>query len=139
MPILAWLGVFLLASLSLWLFGLPQDHPWRDETIRLIVVLCALTMSFLGGMRFGQAIADDSLRGRRIVLVSLLPAVAAWIFTAVEPPYVFALLAMAFAAQGAWDAFAVSSEDVPRWYGRMRTLTTVAAVAALMPALAATA
>jgi len=132
-------GCIPFVVLSLWLFGIANDHPWRDETIALIAGYSAVMLSFLGGIRWGLALADrDAAGGRRELLLGVLPALVGWAALAIEVPYAFAILAVAFAAQGASDAFAIHGGAAPAWFGRLRSQLTLVAVATMIVAFIAT-
>ena len=49
----------------------------------------------------------------------------------------FVLLAVAFAAQGAWDSLTLTSDAAPDWFRRIRIQMTVLVVAALVVAFVA--
>lgn len=135
---LGMLGALPFLILSLWLAGIAGDHPWRPATIALLTQYSAVVLSFLGGIRWGLAMRQtDSARTLDMVM-TILPPLAAWASLSVPLPYTFAALAAAFAAHGAWDAFAVHSGAAPRWYGRLRGALTAIVVAALVLAFFAT-
>ena len=131
-------GFLPFAVLSLWLYAIADDHPWRAGTITLLSAYAAMVLSFLAGIRWGLSFERWEEDTRRALLVSLAPAAAGWIAIALPPPGSFALLAVAFAGQGAWDAFAVGSGQVPPWLGRQRNWLTLLAVAAMVLAVLAT-
>lgn len=136
---LALAGYVPFAALALWLYMIAPDHPWREETIHLLKTYGALVLSFLGGIRFGLAVAADRPERGAELTLAILPALAAWIALWLGEPHSFALLAVAFAAQGAWDSFAAHRGHAPAWFGRMRIKLTVLVVIAMVLALLATA
>lgn len=135
--LLAW-GVCLpLAVLALWLYLIAPNHPWRSDTDRLLLSLSVLLLAFLGGSRWGLAVANDGT-GRDLVIATLAVAVAlAAQFAAA--PYNYAILAVAFAALGAADALSSHNGGMPGWHGRLRMQVTPVAVGAMVLAFAATA
>jgi hypothetical protein len=136
---LALAGFLPFAALSIWLIAISNDHVWRDDTIVLLKVYCALILSFLGGARFGIALVGD-LRSQRLTLAaSVLPCLVAWLAVWLSEPASFALLAVAFAAQGAWDSVSSHRGDAPAWYGRMRVLLTGMVVVVMVVAFFETA
>ncbi|APH73464.1 DUF3429 domain-containing protein [Aquibium oceanicum] len=137
--LLALLGFIPFAALSLWLFGIAQDHPWRPVTILLLKSYSVVILSFLGGIRWGLGMKTEPRDGRRDLVASCAPALAGWAGFFVPVPFAFALFAVAFAAQGAWDAFAVHHDVAPRWFGSTRILLTVLVVSAMILSFAATA
>ena len=67
-----------------------------------------------------------------------MPPLIGWIAVIVPPPLTFVFLAVAFAAQGAWDSLTLTPETVPAWYRRVRIQLTILVVAALVVAFVAT-
>ena len=61
-------------------------------------------LSFLGGIRWGLAILARDGERRRDMILSIVPPLIGWIALIAPPPLVFVFLAVAFAAQGAWDS-----------------------------------
>ena len=133
------LGILPFLLLSLWLAGIADGHPWQATTILLLSQYAAIVLSFLGGIRWGLAIHRAGGARTQDLAMTIFPPLVAWASLSVPLPYTFAVLAAAFAAQGAWDAFAVHTGAAPRWYGRLRGWLTAVAVAALVLAFLATA
>jgi len=127
-----------MVLLSLWLFAIAPDHPWRVETITLISLYAVVALSFLGGVRWALALTSKDSRDRRDLVVGALPALVSPFILFVSVPASFGVLAAAFAAMGAWDSLSSYSGVVPEWYGRLRTQLTAVIVVALMLAFAAT-
>ncbi|MEZ5805612.1 MAG: DUF3429 domain-containing protein [Rhizobiaceae bacterium] len=136
--LLGYAGVVPFVVLSLWLYGIAEDHPWHTITIALLVAYSAIVLSFLGGIRWGIAMQTRE-GGARALAPSLVPALVGWLAPFVLQPYCFAILAVAYAAQGAWDSLSTGNGTLPEWYGRMRMRLTVVAVATLVLAFVATA
>ena len=134
-----WLGLTPFIVLSLWLYGIAPDHPWRSGTILLLLVYSAVVLSFLGGVRWGVQLTAEGVGKRPGELwLALPPALVGWIAVVMPVPLSFAILAVAFAALGAWDALAAHRNKLPEWYGRLRIVLTVGAVAMLLLAFAST-
>ncbi len=90
----------------------------------------ALILSFLGGARWGLAVGSTKPDPVTISL-SMIPtliALATLVLLAHAPRLELMALATALLAQWAWDLRAVSA---PRWFGRLRTLLTLGALAGL--------
>ena len=136
---LGFAGLVPLIVLSLWLAGIPVDHVWREMTIRLLTGYAAVVLSFLGGMRWALAVAGAYAETRRDIAISVVPALLGWAVMFIPPHFGFVLLAVAFAAHGAWDALAGQSGIMPAWFVRQRTQLTAAAVITMIIAFAATA
>lgn len=136
---LALAGYLPFAALSIWLTGITADHPSHAFTLLLLTGYGAVILSFLGGVRWGIEVQRNGETSGRTMVISMIPALIGFSAFAVPVPFVFAMLAVAFAAQGAWDSFSAHSGQVPQWYGKMRMVLTVLVCAALIVAFMATA
>ena len=130
--ILVLAGFIPFAALALWLYGIAPDHPWRQGTITLLTGYGAVVLSFLGGIRWGLALRRHD--GEADLILGIVPPLVGWIAIVVPAPLNFVLLAVAFAAQGAWDSLTLT----PGWFRRIRIRMTLLVVAALVVAFVAT-
>jgi hypothetical protein len=135
---LALAGFLPFAVLALWLFGIAADHPWRQATILLLAGYGAIILSFLGGIRWGIAILASSGERQRDLILSLVPPLVGWMALTAAPPLIFVILAVAFAAQGAWDSLTLAPGMAPDWFRRVRIQLTIMVVAAMVVAFVAT-
>jgi hypothetical protein len=136
--LIAFAGTSILVILAAWLFGIAPDHPWRAGTILLLSFYSIAILTFLGGVRWALAFGQGEGRSVRGLLLAVLPVAAAPPFLFIGAPEVFAVLAAAFAALGAWDAISAHRGATPYWYGRLRMQLTLVIVAALVLAFVAT-
>lgn len=132
-------GLVPFVVLAAWLAAIPLDHVWRADTVRLLSTYAAVILSFLGGARWGLAVAGTGRLAARDFALSVLPSLVGWAALFLPPHYGFVLLAVAFAAQGAWDALSGQAGALPLWFARLRTLLTIVVVIAMIVAFAATA
>lgn len=121
-----------LALLALWLVAIPANHPWRAATIDLMQSYAALLIAFCAGARFGMTRMGAEHDTGRTLLLTTIPVLAGWVALRFDQPWSFAILALAAAAQGAWDNFAAHRGDLPLWFGRYRVSITFAAVLAMI-------
>ena len=135
---LALAGFVPFAVLAFWLYGIAPDHPWRQGTIAVLTAYGAVVLSFLGGMRWGIALTGKGGESRRDLMLGIVPPLVGWSAMLVPPPLTFVLLAVAFAAQGAWDSLTLTSAAAPDWFRRLRIQMTVLVVAALVVSFVAT-
>ncbi|MBO6900784.1 MAG: DUF3429 domain-containing protein [Rhizobiaceae bacterium] len=136
---LGYAGLVPAIVLSLWLYGIPVDHLWRETTIALLTGYAAVVLSFLGGIRWGYAMADTGDDTARLLAISVVPALGGWAAFFIPPPYSFVILAVAFAAHGAWDSLSAQSGNMPGWFARLRMQLTAGIVLTMIVAFAATA
>jgi hypothetical protein len=131
-------GFIPFAALAFWLYGIASDHPWRQGTIVLMTAYGAVILSFLGGIRWGIALTGRGGENQRDLVLGIVPPLVGWIAIMVPAPLSFVLLAVAFAAQGAWDSLTLTSGAAPNWFRRARIQMTIPVVAALVVAFVAT-
>lgn len=134
---LSYAGFVPVLVLTAWLVAIAPDHPWHGRTISFLAAYAALVLTFVAGARWGLAMAARQEMRARDPLVTLAPVLVGWAALLVHPPHGFVLLAIAFAALGAWDAFGVHAGVLPQWYGRLRVRMTLLMVAAMIAALVA--
>lgn len=134
----AW-GLVPLALLTLWLVAIDETHVWHAGTASLLSAYGAMMLSFLAGLRCGIDIGTDDPPSPRDLVLTLAPAALGWLALMMPAGVGFAVLAVAFAAQGAWDSLGVSSGRMPERLGGQRIRLTLLAVAAMIAAAAATA
>lgn len=118
--------------LAIWLASIDATHPWRDLTAMLLSSYGALMLTFAAGAHWGFAPSERTAAGATALVI------IGWTAPLLPSNGTFVLLAIALAAQGAWDAFAVHEGDLPGWYGRLRTRMTFLAVTAMLVAFVAT-
>jgi len=114
----------------------PPVIAWAEPGVKLWALqsqalYAALILSFLGGARWGLAIAGPGPDARRIGL-SMLPTLAGLallLLPADQRALQLAGLASALIAQGVWDQI---SAKPPQWYPRLRLILTIGATLGLV-------
>ncbi len=115
-----------------------------DETVetasRSLVGYGAVILSFLGGVRWGSAIApgttiDDVGRGRQLA-VSVIPSIVAWIALLMQPAPSLWTLGLGFLALLWLDRRSSREGLFPAWYAGLRLPLTVVAVGSMTLGLA---
>lgn len=113
----------------------------RDAAITVFVTYAALTLTFLGGARWGAELVRSPDRPVLVRLVaSALPSIVALAALFPETPPLVALswLAVSSAAQLGWDVRDARRGLLPPWNARLRTVMTALGtlcMLALVPAL----
>lgn len=133
-----WLG--MLATLPFWvLAGLSLGLAGRvtpSLAVSAMVAYGAVTLAFLGGVRWGLAIGPYGVRrqGREFVLASLGPLAG---FTALFLPSIVgvSLLIAAILLQAMWDSASADRGRLPRWFARLQALLATLAVLPLLAVL----
>lgn len=108
--------------------------------LALYTLYGALILSFLGGVRWGRALASDRPDTAGPWVLSLLPTcfglaaiLAHWAFGPVSG---IALIIAGLIAQLAWDRHALRVGDLPAWYGQLRLILSLGAILAGLVCLA---
>jgi len=99
-----------------------------------LVTYAALIASFLGGVRWGNALSRPERQTSEFV-IAVLPSLVAWLGLATPRPYDLMMLIGVFLALGISDVGLTLSGGAPRWYGRLRVGLTAIAVSSLIVAL----
>ena len=128
-PVLAWGLAGLIPFLGLPALALasPLLAAWSDQALALYA---AVILSFLGGARWGRAVAETAPDPRTVAL-AIAPSVAAWglvLLPASRSGPALAGLAAALALHLLWD---LRSPGLPAWYPRLRLILTAGAIAGL--------
>ena len=128
-PVLAWglAGLIPFLGLPFLALAVPDLSGWSDRALGLYA---AVILSFLGGARWGRAVAEAA-PDPRAVAFSMAPSVAAWGLVLLPPErsgLQLAGLAAALVLHLAWD---LRSPGLPAWYPRLRLILTAGAVAGL--------
>jgi Protein of unknown function (DUF3429) len=132
---LSYAGFAPFAVLAVWLlWSAPGAAGWDGALIALRGYAIAI-LSFVAGIRWGGALLSE--KAPRIFLFSVIPPLIASMTVFLAPVLALAILAMTFAAQGAWDVIATQNGELPAWYGELRMRVTILVVGALLVAIIA--
>lgn len=128
-PVLVWGLAGLIPFLGLPALALasPPLAAWSD---RALALYAAAILSFLGGARWGRAVAETRPDPRTIAL-AMAPSVAAWglvLLPASRSGLALAGLAAALVLHLLWD---LRAQGLPAWYPRLRLMLTAGAVVGL--------
>ena len=138
--ILSLAGYIPFAFLVAALFVLDSQNPQQALVVDALKAYGAVILSFLGGIRWGLVVRYQSEETTGLTLVlSVVPSLIGWVALFLPVPLAFGLLALGFAAQGAWDALSAQSGEFGLWFARLRTALTLLVVGALVLAVFATA
>jgi hypothetical protein len=118
---------FLFLAAALLLAG--KTHPFGTVLADAFRTYGAIILSFLGGIRWGLALAGRPAPVRDLAF-SVLPALLAWFSLFFQPVVSVAVLLLGFCAQGAWDSLSIHAGRAPHWFASLRiTLTLLVALA----------
>lgn len=111
-------GLVIFASGGLWIIS-------ADLALRATLGYGAVILSFLGGIRWGMALSlsNHEKRDARLML-SVVPSLLGWVALLMPAFPALVLLAVAFAAQGAWDVGDAKDDGAPDWFSTLRLMLT---------------
>ena len=122
----------LLGIIPFWSLSLARLVAPSLAGLGVIVaaLYAGLILSFLGGARWGLAVREPA-PNPAVIGLSMIPTLAGLAALVVlhgQARAQLLVLAAALALSWAWD---VRAEGLPAWYGRLRSLLTLGAVAGL--------
>lgn len=127
---LGWAGVLPFLGLSL----VAWWPIWRDPAIHAFLAYGALILSFLGGARWGRAMAGGAGTGQ--FAAAVIPSLWGWLAWLLLPPVpALFLLAGGFALVGWWDG-RTDALVAPPSFRRLRRGLSIAVLACHALALA---
>lgn len=93
----------------------------------------AIILSFLGGIRWGVAIANDPDEAiSRTLVYSVAPSLWGWAAFFAPAPVNFLMFAIGFLAMGRWDLALVQEGAAPAWFGKLRLILTMLVVPTML-------
>lgn len=98
----------------------------------------AAILSFLGGARWGQELAQHRQDSRWTVMgAAVIPALTGWLSVPLAgfPRISLVALILAFAAVLVWDLWAIAHKSLPQWYAPLRIIASAGAMIALIASL----
>lgn len=116
--------------------GWPRALP-PGEAAGLLATYGATILSFLGGIRWGIAVATPRADQPRVAtdyVFGVTPQLFAWGALALPDPWRFVVLGLGVLLLGPIDRNLVARGLAPDWFGRLRVLLSLGAGAALFVA-----
>ena len=124
---LAWVialcGFVPFAGLAIAMLLLGTGHGLFLSLLDVFKTYSAIILSFLGGIRWGLAMAKNPAPVWDIALCIIAP-VTGWMALFLPDSYSILVLLLAYCAMGAWDSFSVNSGLAPAWFGKLRIVLT---------------
>lgn len=125
-------GFIPFAILATGLYALGIANELFISLFDLFKVWSAIILSFLGGIRWGLAIANEPFENKNL-LISVVPSILAWFALLLPDAYTILTLLVLFCVHGVWDSFYINKGKVAPWFGKIRiTLTFLVAGAHIL-------
>ena len=136
-------GAIPFVVFTLLTIGEPHVEERVEVATVILLLYSAVILSFLGGIRFGMEVRAPADGAAANLAWSVMPSLAGWGLVVVTYIVVlfggggfvgwcFALFALLFALQYAWDAASVRAGEAPGWFGPMRRRITLIVVPTLL-------
>ena len=136
-------GAIPFVALMLLTIGEPHVEERVEVATVLLLLYAATILSCLGGIHFGMEVREPGDGAAANLAWSVVPAMAGWgllVLTYVVVIFgasgfvavAFALFALLFGLQYAWDAASVRAGEAPAWFGPMRRRITLIVVPTLL-------
>jgi hypothetical protein len=121
---------FLTFSIGCWL-----PLPYVTDPLYVLIAYAAIILSFMGAIHWGAAMSSSGNKRSQYLVVSVVPALAAWI--ALLSPAVAALmiLLLGFITLFLYDRAVQRSQAFPAWYIAMRKNLTIVVTLCLASAM----
>lgn len=117
-------------------FGLGATglRPWDSAALDFaLVTYAAVILSFLGGIRWGLAVARSEQQDAAVhYFISIVPALIAWALLILPEPLRLGCLGGLALVLGPFDQRLVPAGLAPPWFGRLRLILSVGAGLALL-------
>lgn len=121
---------FWLAAMLFWSHADPIAS---SPAAALAIAYGAIILAFLGGVRWGLAIAPSGRAPAAATLFfSCLPALAGFAAMFTPPLFALAVLVSGFLLQALWDVISADSGRLPPWFANLRMILTALVVPALL-------
>ena len=121
---------FLTFSVGCWL-----PLPYVTDSLSVLIAYAAIILSFMGAIHWGAAMSREDDQGYQYLLVSVVPALAAWIALIIPAMAGLMILLSGFILLYLYDRAVQLSQGFPSWYIPMRTNLTLVVTLCLASAL----
>lgn len=122
---------FVVAATALWILEDYQRYPVELGLLGYGAVI----LSFLGGVKWGEALTSGAAIGWQALLLAVSPSLVGWLALLLSPAAGISLLLAGFLTQYLIDRHWVRSGSLPAWYARLRLLLTAIVAASLLGSL----
>ena len=121
---------FLTFSIGCWL-----PLPYVTDALSVLIAYAAVILSFMGAIHWGAAMSSTGNKRNQYFLVSVSPALVAWVALITPAVPSLTILLFGFILLYLYDRAVQKSQDFPSWYIPMRKNLTIVVTVCLASAL----
>lgn len=124
---------FAAGTIIEWL-PLQSDYLfYKTINLKMLPAYGAVILSFLGGIRWGIAVADNPASPVSGTLAwSVIPSLWGWAAVFAGAPLNYIMLAIGFAAMGLWDRKLIEKTNIPLWFVELRNVLSILVTSAML-------
>lgn len=111
------------------------DPPMKNFAIQAKITYGALILSFLGGIHWGVTAINSRHANWLRLSWGVTPTLVAWVALFLKPSIGLITLLISFTATAIVDHHIFASDSDNAWFGKLRTILSIGAIAALLLAL----
>jgi len=110
---------FVIFSIGSW-----TTLPYVADSTHVLITYAAIILSFMGAIHWGAAIANAARQHSKDLVVSVVPALAAWLALLLPEIFALVILFVGFILLITYDLAVAKSQALPNWYLSMRIRLT---------------
>jgi uncharacterized membrane protein YidH (DUF202 family) len=116
----AGLAPFVTFSLGCWV-----PLPFVTDALSVLIAYAAIILSFMGAIHWGIAMSTADKGGSYHLIISVIPALVAWVALIMPAAMGLATLILGFIALYLYDVAVEEPQGLPGWYIPMRRNLTI--------------
>ena len=120
---------FIIFSIGCWV-----PLPYVADPLSVLIAYAAIILSFMGAIHWGAAMPAPGKHSRQHLIVSVVPALAAWMALISSAKLALAIVLFGFIGLYLYDSAAEKSQGFPAWYMPMRKNLTIVVTVCLASA-----
>ncbi len=110
---------FVIFSIGSW-----TTLPYVADSTFVLITYAAIILSFMGAIHWGATISNAARHNSKNLVVSVMPALAAWLALLLPEIFALVILFVGFILLIAYDLAVAKSQALPNWYISMRIRLT---------------
>ncbi len=117
---------FVIFSIGSW-----TTLPYVADPTEILIAYAAIILSFMGAIHWGATISNAARQHSKNLVVSIMPALAAWLALLLPEIFALVILFVGFILLIAYDLAVAKSQAFPNWYISMRIRLTFVVILCL--------